>query len=46
MALQARYEMKGLRVIGIGLDEPDALREYAGKTGMNYEVVPGTNEVA
>jgi len=46
ITLQSRYGSRGLQVIGIGLDDPDNLKEYAEKSGMNYEVLLGTNEVA
>jgi peroxiredoxin len=44
-ALQSRYGSKGLQVIGIGLDKLGELREFAEKSGMNYEVASGTDEV-
>ena len=46
ITLQSRYGSRGLQVIGIGLDDPDKLKEFAEKSGMNYEVLLGTNEVA
>jgi len=46
ISLQSRYGSKGLQIIGIGLDEPDKLKDFAEKNGMNYEVLLGTDEVA
>jgi len=46
ISLQSKYGDKGLQVIGVGLDEPDKLKEFAAKNGMNYAVLLGTDEIA
>ena len=44
--LQSRYGARGLRVVGIGLDEPDKLKAFAEGNGMNYTVLMGTDDIA
>ncbi len=41
--LQQAYGKQGFQIIGIAIDEADAVREYAEKIGMNYPtlVAPG-----
>jgi len=46
ISLQSRYGGKGLQVIGVGLDEPDKLKEFAAKNGMNYAVLLGNDAIA
>ena len=46
--LQKKYAAKGLVVIGVSLDEqgPEVVKPFISKTGMNYQVVMGNQEVA
>jgi thiol-disulfide isomerase/thioredoxin len=37
--LRAEHAKEGLEVIGIAIDFQDAVKEYAGKTGMTYPVL-------
>lgn len=41
MALQDAHAGERLQVIGIAVDQPDAVRQYAAEMGMNYPVLVG-----
>jgi thiol-disulfide isomerase/thioredoxin len=41
MALQQAYGERGLRVIGIAVDDPDAARQFAEKLGINFPLLVG-----
>ncbi len=38
---QAKYEKAGLRVVGIAVDTPEAVREFQARVNMNYPVLVG-----
>jgi len=44
LAMQTHYAPRGLQVIGIALDDPDAVRRYGDELGINYPslVAPDT----
>jgi len=42
--IQARYGDQGLTVIGIALDEPEAVRQFAADFAINYPVLVGEEE--
>jgi cytochrome c biogenesis protein CcmG, thiol:disulfide interchange protein DsbE len=44
--LQKTYGAKGVEIVGVALDEPARVAEFAAKNGMNYTVVLGTDEIA
>jgi len=46
IGLQSKYGGRGLQVIGVGLDEPGKLKEFAEQNGMNYAVLLGNDEIA
>jgi peroxiredoxin len=47
VALQDKYGARGLRVIGISMEDRDsALRDFYRKNNMNYPVVAGNKEIA
>lgn len=39
--LQKQYETRGLQVVGVAIDNPDAIRDFANKLGINYPVLYG-----
>ncbi len=44
--LQKKYGTQGVQIVGVGLDEPQNIREFARSHGINYPVLLGTDEVA
>lgn len=44
--LQSAYGPKGLQIVGVALDEPDAVKEFVAQSRMNYPVLLGTNDIA
>lgn len=40
-ALQAQYGEKGLQVVGVAIDNRDAIREFAERLGVDYPVLYG-----
>ena len=42
--IQEEYADQNLTVLGIALDEPDAVREFAEEFGINYPLLVGENE--
>ncbi len=44
--LQKAYGSKGVQIVGIALDEPEKVGDFAREHGMNYPVLLGTNDVA
>lgn len=46
ITLQSQYGPRGLQIVGIALDEPGKVREFALANGMNYPVLMGTDNVA
>jgi cytochrome c biogenesis protein CcmG/thiol:disulfide interchange protein DsbE len=46
ISLQTDYASQGLQVVGIALDEPDKVVQFAHDQGMNYPVLLGTDEIA
>ena len=44
--LQAEYGSKGLQIVGIALDEPGKVQQFARDNGMNYPVLLGTDDIA
>jgi len=45
MAARERYVAQGLEVVGIAMDEPDAVREFVAEMGMKYPVLVGQERV-
>lgn len=45
IAAQARYEAQGLQVLGIAMDDPDAVRELMHDKGFNYPSLVGDEQV-
>ncbi len=46
ISLQSAYEARGLQIVGIALDQPDKVREFARQNGMNYPVLLGNDQIA
>jgi peroxiredoxin len=46
IALQSLYGGRGLQILGVALDEPDNVREFSQRQGINYPVLLGTDRVA
>lgn len=46
ISLQSQYGSKGLQIVGVALDEPDAVKAFAVQYGMNYLVLLGTDDIA
>ncbi len=44
--LQKAYGSKGLQIVGIALDEPDKVVDFAQQNGMNYPVLLGDDAIA
>lgn len=44
--LQARYRAQDLRIVGIAIDDPDAVRAFAKESDINYTVLIGDDEVS
>ncbi|MDH3687877.1 MAG: TlpA family protein disulfide reductase [Gammaproteobacteria bacterium] len=44
MDAQARYHGKGLQVVGVALDDPEAVRAFADDMGMQYPVLVGNED--
>ncbi len=44
--LQSEYSSKGLQIVGIALDEPQKVKEFAEQVGMNYSVLLGDDATA
>lgn len=42
--LQQEYAAKGVVVIGIAIDDPEAVADYLNETKINYPVLMGTDE--
>lgn len=40
-SLQKRYADQGLQVVGLGLEQPRSVRDYANSAGINYPVLVG-----
>ena len=46
ISLQSQYKEQGLQIVGVALDEPDKVKEFAQYTGMNYPVLLGNDDVS
>jgi peroxiredoxin len=46
ISLQSQYGAKGLQVVGVALDEPEAVKAFAAQSRMNYPVLLGTDDIA
>jgi peroxiredoxin len=46
ISLQKEYGAEGLQIVGVALDEPEKVQDFARQNGMNYPVLLGTNNVA
>lgn len=44
--LQKRYGERGLQIVGIALDNKDAVKAYSNEHGINYPVLVGDNDAA
>jgi peroxiredoxin len=44
--LQSEYGSKGLQIVGVALDEPAKVKEFAARAGMNYTVLLGNDDVS
>ncbi len=44
MEMQEQARASGIAIIGIAIDEPDAVKRYAAETGFNYPVLIGEQE--
>lgn len=44
--LQSDYGSKGLQIVGVALDRPESVKEFAAANGMNYQILLGNNDVA
>jgi len=44
--LQTEYGSKSVQIVGIALDEPGKVQEFARQNGMNYPVLLGTQEIS
>ncbi len=44
--LQREYGARGVQIVGVGLDEPENIREFARSHGINYPVLLGNDEVS
>ena len=44
--LQTAYGLRGVQIVGIALDEPEKVREFALENGMNYPVLLGSDDVS
>lgn len=45
VSLQAKYQAAGLQFIGVALQRPEEVRQFAAEHGMNYPVMTGELEV-
>jgi peroxiredoxin len=45
MEFQKKYAPQGLAIIGIAIDDPDAVQKFAQKLGVNYRILLGTRAV-
>ena len=39
--LQEKYAQQGFQIIGVAIDDPDSVQDYADTMGINYPVLPG-----
>jgi len=46
IALQRRYQSKGLQIVGVALDETEPVRTYAAGQGINYPILVGNAAIA
>ncbi len=46
IGLQSSYGSRGLQIVGVALDDPAPVREFASTQGINYPVLFGTDETA
>lgn len=44
--LQTAYGLRGVQIVGIALDEPEKVREFALENGMNYPVLLGSDDIS
>ena len=44
--LQRRYGGQGLQVVGVALDRPEPVRDFAASANINYPVLIGNDEIA
>ncbi len=46
IGLQKAYASRGVQIVGVGLDEPADIRQFAASHGINYPVLLGNDEVS
>ena len=44
MKLQAKYEDRGVQLVGIAVDQPEKVRPYAAEMGMNFPILVGGSD--
>lgn len=45
MEFQKKYGSQGLVIVGVAIDDPDAVRKFTEKLGVNYPILLGTRPV-
>lgn len=42
--LQEKYAERGLQIVGVAIDEPEAVRDFAAEMGINYPILAAEQE--